>query len=238
MQMTKSGRRFKGSNLPLLKDIMIVFYSSSFEKKTTLKETIERWNLLKTGDDSCWGKVGNNTKKSLKVKSSSKLLHWFRDEQSRMSEAQAYRAAMYTAGLELLYDMCLHLAADLVTYQFIIKCHFMALASCSNLQCVLWEPACIFFHFQWKYCIVSTMNCIHLSLTESGCKNWGCITTGKLMRAWEFQGTELCHQKQPYALQIEVCILYIWKCWFFWEMCSWFRVEWWEHYLALWIKPW
>jgi hypothetical protein len=56
--MTKSDRRFKGSNLPLLKDIMIVFYSSSFEKKTTLKETIERWNFLKTGDDSCWGKVG------------------------------------------------------------------------------------------------------------------------------------------------------------------------------------
>jgi hypothetical protein len=55
--MTKSDRRFKGSNLPLLKDIMIVFYSS-FEKKTTLKETIERWNFLKTGDDSCWGKVG------------------------------------------------------------------------------------------------------------------------------------------------------------------------------------
>lgn len=54
-----------------------------------------------------------------------------------MSEAQAYGAAMCTAGLELLYDMCLHFAVDLVTRQFIIKCHFMALVSCCNLQCVI-----------------------------------------------------------------------------------------------------
>jgi hypothetical protein len=54
-----------------------------------------------------------------------------------MSEAQAYGAATCTAGLELLYDMCLHFAVDLVTHQFIIKCNFMALVSCCNLQCVL-----------------------------------------------------------------------------------------------------